>query len=176
MFVHILPPGDQGGHEGDLQGLPGEQRQIPGEYREVHRQVSAERIWANMNIYSYCLTRDLPVVNLRGEVLFKAWRDIFQDNRLILLREAKSKWIVCFDPMSTLESLSFLKKEYCTASTGKMSSTAHDGKSERWKIEELIFSSPGRSSPTGTGRARCGVCQTWAPCLPRALVTSGGQW
>ena len=84
MFVHILPPGDQGGHEGDLQGLPGEQRQISGEYREVHRQVSAERIRTNMNIYSYCLTRDLPVVNLRGEVLFKAWRDIFQDNRLVI--------------------------------------------------------------------------------------------
>ena len=83
MFVHIiLPPGDQGRHEGDLQGLPGEQRQVPGEYREVHRQVSAEIIRANMKIY--CLTRDLPVVNLRGEVLFKAWRDIFQDNRLVI--------------------------------------------------------------------------------------------
>ena len=30
--------------------------------------------------------------------------------------------------MSTLESLSFPKREYCTASAGKMSSTAHDGK------------------------------------------------
>ena len=82
MFVHTLAPGDQGGHEGDLQGLLGEQRQISGEYCEVHRQVSAERVGAKIKIYSHCLTRDLPVVNLRGDVLFKAWRDIFQDNRL----------------------------------------------------------------------------------------------
>lgn len=34
--------------------------------------------------------------------------------------------------MSTLESLSFPKRGYCTASAGKMSSTAHDGK---WAIK-----------------------------------------
>ena len=40
------------------------------------------------------INRDLPVVNLRGEILFQAWRDIFQDNRFTLI--SSSRDINCY--------------------------------------------------------------------------------
>ena len=39
---------------------------------------SSERSLENIVRYT---DRELPVVNLRGEVLFKAWKDIFLDRR-----------------------------------------------------------------------------------------------
>ena len=38
----------------------------------------------------------------------------------------------------------------------------------------ILISPSGLSSPTGTGRARCGACQTTTPCPRLGRVTSGG--
>ena len=84
------------------------------------------------NIVRYT-DRDLPVVNLRGEILFKSWSDIFQDNRyknltfiFQIFYEKQMEWQ---DLMyQHLESLCFPKREYCTALMVKMFSTALSGK------------------------------------------------
>ena len=66
--------------------------------------------------------RDLPVVNLRGEVLFQAWRDIFHDNRFVQLSAIQNT-----KSFKHLESLSFPKRESSTASVGRMFSTVLTG-------------------------------------------------
>ena len=60
--------------------------------------------------------RDLPVVNLRGEVLFQAWRDIFHDNRFVQLSAIQNT----NTSFKHLESLSFPKRKSYTALMGRM--------------------------------------------------------
>ena len=81
--------------------------------------------------------RDLPVVNLRGEVLFQAWRDIFHDNRFVQLSAIQNT-----KSFKHLESLSFPKRESSTASVGRMFSTVltgeclvnNDNYTKGWKV------------------------------------------
>lgn len=61
------------------------------------------------NIVRYT-DRDLPVVNLRGEILFKSWSDIFQDNRESVF--SQERILYSFNGENVLNSTQWPIKSY----------------------------------------------------------------